>query len=126
LVVEKVVVVPSAVLMVKTLEDASYCEIVPEKFALFGLGFEFEVELVLLLDELVDVVALPLPPQATRRPVAMSRRNVTPIKDLGNVRITNFFILLTYILIYAYKSRITEKAGFSCTMSGLSQGEQIW
>jgi hypothetical protein len=112
LVVEKVVVVPSAVLMVRTLEEASYCEIVPEKFARFGLFFVVEVEPVLLLDELVDVVVLPLLPHATNRPVAMSRRNVTLRKDLGNVRITNFFIPLTYVLSCAYKNGATKRMVF--------------
>jgi hypothetical protein len=93
--------------MVKTLEVASYCEIVPERAARPGFGFEFvfEVELVLvLLDELVDAVVLPLSPQATRRPVAMSKRKAIPTRGLGNVRTNNFFILLMYILICAYKS----------------------
>src|SRR5579884_4153622 len=109
LVVEKVVVVPSAVLMVRTLEEASYCAIVPEKFARFALFLGVEVEPVLLLDELVDVVALPPLPHATNRPVAMSRRNVTPRKVLGNVRITNFCILLTYVLVCAYKNGAMKK-----------------
>jgi hypothetical protein len=97
LVVEKVVVVPAAVLIVNVLDVASYCEMVPAKLALFGFCVppELEVELVLVvLDELVVLVALPLPPHATRRPVAMSKRKATPMKDLGKVRANNFFILL--------------------------------
>ena len=93
--------------MVKTLEVASYCEIVPERAARpgFCFAFVFEVELVLvLLDELVDVVVLPLSPQATRRPVAMSKRKAIPTRGLGNFRTNNFFILLMYILVCVYKS----------------------
>jgi hypothetical protein len=87
--------------MVRTLEVASYCEIVPERAARPGFCFEF---VLVLLDELVDAVALPLSPQATRRPVAMSKRKAMPTRGLRNVRTNNFFILLMYILVCVYKS----------------------